>query len=107
MRIKSDVEFTVARLGRSARWRIEILVARSTGCRRIWPTGDAPGTGEQFNRYVNAFACRRIRHHFKGVLMGAVRYWADRGDLWIGAARRLKICRLTAVCVMNDPPVDV
>src|SRR5439155_9842654 len=102
VRIKSDVKLTVARLGRSSCWRIEILVARNARRRRIWaaearcPT-TASGARQQFDCHVDAFAGRRIWHDLDGVLVGSIRHGADGGNLRVGAARRLRIGRLATV----------
>src|SRR5881409_1833184 len=64
VRIETNVELSITRLGRSSRGRIEILIARNARCRRIRPTEASAatataGTGQQFDRYMNAFASWR------------------------------------------------
>src|SRR5207244_9775251 len=76
VRIETNIELAVTRLGRCARGRIEILIARNARRCRIWPAeaGSAAtaGTRQQFDRHMNAFASRRVRDKYQYVLLGVI-----------------------------------
>src|SRR5437763_2186894 len=91
VKIDTYIELSVTRLGRCARGRIEILIARNARRCRIWPAeaGSAAtaGTRQQFDRHMNAFASRRVRDNYQCVLLCAIGQRADRCDLGVRAAR--------------------
>ena len=85
VRIKANVEFAGAALGRGAWRRVKILIPRNAGRRWIPATetctATAAGARQQFDFHVDAFASRRVRDGHHCVLLGAVTQGTNIGDL--------------------------